>query len=109
MPIPSYNRFMRGSGGIRHSIFGRCQSAPGRAEEPVKFANLKRAGDHVLLRPGSGQGALARILLHAPDQPSEAEGSTSKRMTTECELMLISVLTLLCLGFAWAVDDSVFA
>jgi hypothetical protein len=29
--------------------------------------------------------------------------------TTEHELMLISVLTLLCLGFAWAVDDSIFA
>jgi len=30
-------------------------------------------------------------------------------MTTELELMLISVLALVCLGFAWAVDDSVFA
>ena len=37
------------------------------------------------------------------------EGWTSKRMTTECELVLIGVLTLFCLGFAWAVDDSVFA
>jgi hypothetical protein len=30
-------------------------------------------------------------------------------MTTERQLMLISVLTLVCLGFAWSVDDSVFA
>jgi len=30
-------------------------------------------------------------------------------MTTERQLMLISVLTLVCLGFAWAVDESVFA
>jgi hypothetical protein len=30
-------------------------------------------------------------------------------MTRERQLMLISLVALICLGFAWAVDDGVFA
>jgi hypothetical protein len=34
---------------------------------------------------------------------------TSQRMTRERQLMLIGLVALICLGFAWAADDGVFA